>query len=82
MLVVLGVVGDVAGHVLLLEPTDAVLQAGCARNRPRPRQRLRITQVGEKLAIVAVRLGGELDVEVAASPAMSGISQGSAPLAR
>ena len=35
VVVVVGVVGDVAGHVLLLEPADAVLEARRPGNRPR-----------------------------------------------
>ena len=35
LLVILGIVGDVTGHVFLLQATDPVLEAGSARNRPR-----------------------------------------------
>jgi len=47
--VVLGVVGDVAGAVRLLEAADPVLQPRRARQRPRPRERLLVTKVGKEL---------------------------------
>ena len=56
--VVLGVVADVAGAVFLLEAADAVHQLRRARNRPRPGERLGITQVGPVLVAV-VELGRE-----------------------
>ena len=58
------VVGDVAGAVGLLQPADAVLQPGRPRDRPRPRQGLRVAQVGQELAVRTVGLGGELDPQV------------------
>ena len=49
--VVLGVVGDRAGHVGLLEPADPVLEPGRAGNRPRPRERLGVARVRHELAL-------------------------------
>ena len=43
------VVGDVAVAVGLLEAADAVLEAGCAGDRPRTGQRLLVAQVGQEL---------------------------------
>ena len=45
-----GVVVDVAGAVLLLDATDAVHEAGRARDRPRAGERLRVAQVRPELA--------------------------------
>ena len=58
VLVVLGVVADVAGAVLFLETADAVLEPGRAGDRPRAGERLGIAQVGPELVAV-VGLGGE-----------------------
>ncbi len=55
-LMVVRVVGDVAGDVLLLEPADAVLEARRAGNRPAAGERLRITQIWQIL-VAGVRLG-------------------------
>src|SRR2546430_7707264 len=52
---VVGVVADVAGDVLLLEPADAMLEAGRAGDRPRARECLLVAPVG--LEVLAVRLG-------------------------
>ena len=49
--VVVRVVGDVAGAVGLLDAADPVLQARRAGHRPRPGQRLRVAQVGQELAV-------------------------------
>ena len=59
--VVLGVVGDGAGDVGLLEPADPVLEAGRARDRPLPRERLGIAGVRHELALAGRR---ELDRDV------------------
>ena len=53
--VVGGVVGDVPVAVALLEPADAVLQARRTRDRPRPRQRLLVAQVGPELGLLVGR---------------------------
>ena len=45
-LMVLGIVGDVARIVVLLEPADAVFEAGGARPDPGPGQRLRVPPIG------------------------------------
>src|SRR5688572_17930382 len=51
--VVVRVVRDVAGDVGLLEPADAVLEAGDSWNRPRPGERRLVPQVRlERLATV------------------------------
>ncbi len=61
------VVGDVAAAVGLLEPADAVLEAGQARGGPGAGQRLGVADVGpERLGAVllgVVGLGGELGVD-------------------
>ena len=54
---------------------------GRAGDRPRPRERLRVAQVGQEL-VAGVRCGRELDVEMSGSSATSGISHGSEPFAR
>ena len=53
--VVLRVVADVARDVLLLESSDAVLEAGGAGNCPRAGERLLVAPIG--LEVVPVRLG-------------------------
>ena len=62
---VVGVVGDVAGDVGLLDAADAVLEAGGAGHGPRPGQGLLVAQerVEDRLAlgVDAVGLAGELD---------------------
>ena len=75
-----GLVADVAGHVLLLEPADAVPQARRARQRPGPRE-LVVAQVGHELAR-RVRLGGEAGVDLRQVGCTSGSRQGSDELAR
>ena len=67
-----GPVRDVAGQLLGLEAADAVLEARRARDRPRPRERLRVALVG----LEALRVGAVLDL-VRGSVAGSGISHGS-----
>ena len=56
VLVVLRVVVDVAGAVFLLEAADAVHQSRRAGDRPRPRQRLGVAQVGPEVAVVVGRI--------------------------
>ena len=72
LLVVLGVVGDVAGDVLLLEPADAVLQARRAGDGPLAGQRLRVADVGPEAGVAfgirAVGLGGERGADVGQRP--------------
>ena len=80
VLVVLGVVVDVAGAVLLLEAADAVHEAGRARDRPRAGQRLGVAQVGPEVAVVVGRVANGTPMSGSAST--SGSSHGSAPLAR
>ncbi len=46
--VVVGVVGDLAGQVLLLDAADPVLEPGHAGRRPRAGQRLRVAGVGQE----------------------------------
>jgi len=60
--VVLGVVGDVAGDVLLLQPAHAVAQAGRAGDGPGPGQVL-VAQVRHE-AVVVIGRGGELRIDV------------------
>ena len=50
--VVLGVVGDVAGLVLLLQAADPVLEPRRARNRPGPGKRLGVALVREEVVAV------------------------------
>ena len=78
--VVVGVVGDVAGALLLLEAADPVLEAGRPRQRPLAGERLRISYVRQK-PLAVVRLGGECG-EMSGRSATSGTSQGSEPFAR
>ena len=63
MLVVGGVVVDVAGDVLLLDAADAVFEAGRAGDRPVSRERLGVTLIRHE-APVDVRLVGELDRDI------------------
>jgi hypothetical protein len=79
--VVVGVVGDVAGAVGLLDAADAVLEAGRAGHRPGPGQGLRVAQYGRKTRRPAVRLGGEVDRQLG-QLGTSGQRHGSEPLAR
>ena len=44
VVVIGGLVVDVAGDVLLFQTADAVFEAGRARHRPRPRQRIGIAE--------------------------------------
>ncbi len=60
VLVVRGVVGDVPGPVLLLEPADPVLQPGRPGDRPGPTERLLVPGVG----LEALGLGAERDRDV------------------
>ena len=53
--VVVRVVADVAGDVGLLEAADAVLQAGRARDGPRPGERLGVAQVRLERAVAVGR---------------------------
>ena len=46
--VIVGVVRDVSGVVIALEPADAMLELRRPRFDPRPRQRLRVAQEGMK----------------------------------
>src|ERR1700680_3013898 len=39
---------DVTGDVWFLDPADAMLESGCARNRPWAGQSLRVALVGQK----------------------------------
>src|SRR5260221_686814 len=81
LLVVLGVVGDVARPVLLLDATDAVHETGGAGNGPGSGQRVGIPQVGPELLAV-VLLGGERDPEIGVvgavgdPPRLSEVDQG------
>jgi hypothetical protein len=52
--VVGGVVADVAAAILLLDPADAVLEPGRAGQRPGSRERVRVTQVGQEVAVRGV----------------------------
>ena len=79
--VVLGLVADVAGAVLLLDAADAVLEAGCARDGPRPGERVGVAEVRPELRrpwLGSVANG----TEMSGSASTSGSSHGSAPLAR
>src|SRR5439155_20796877 len=62
-LVVLGVVGDVAGDVGLLDAADPVGEARRARDGPGPGQRVGVAQVGHE-PVVVVRLVCELHADV------------------
>ena len=61
--VVVGVVGDVARALLLLQPADPVLEAGRAGERPLARERAVVAHVREE-TVAVVRLGGELERDV------------------
>jgi len=65
--VVVGVVGDVAGDIGLLDAADPVLQPRRAGNRPRTGQRLGVALVGVEnpvpLCVNPIGLGGELHLE-------------------
>ncbi len=84
-LVVDALVGHVAAAVRLLEPADAVLEAGHAGRGPRPRQRLGVADVGPEarraVVVGVVRLGGEgrVDrlerVEVGQAPGLRPVGQ-------
>ncbi len=84
--VVLGVVGDGAGPVGLLQPADAVLEPGRAGHGPRSGEGLLVAQVGPELVGAVgrhvVRRGGEVRVDRRAAVTASGTSQGSEPFAR
>ena len=75
-LVVVRVVGDVAGHRLFFEAADPMLQAGGAGDRPGPGEGLRLAQVGME----PLGLGAEVGSRSGRS-ATSGSFQGSEPLA-
>ena len=79
-LVVLGVVGDVAGHVLLLQPADLVLEPRRAGKRPRARQVL-VAQVRHE-PVVVVRRGREPRLDRRAATSTSGTRHGSEEFAR
>ena len=79
--VVVRVVGDVAGPVRLLEAADPVLEARRARHRPRPRERLGVAEVRQELAVV-VRPRRERRRRCPAATPTSGSSHGSEPFAR
>ena len=71
--------------VALLEPADAVLEAGGAGDRPRAGQGLGVALVGPELGVVAravVLLGGEGRVDDRQLVDGSGMRHGSEPLAR
>src|SRR5205809_874768 len=59
VVVVVGVVGDVARDVLLLDPTDPVLEPRRPGANPRTRERRRVAQVREE----ALLLGPEADLD-------------------
>ena len=67
VVVVVGVVGDIARTVGLLQASDAVLKPGGSRNRPRPGKGLGISLVGPKLfgAVVVGVVGncGEVRID-------------------
>ncbi len=44
---------DVAGGLLLLQAADAMFEPGSSRNRPRPRQSLRVSLVGKESIRIA-----------------------------
>ncbi len=60
ILVVQRLIVDVAGGVLLLEAADAMFEPGSSWNRPRPRQCLRVTLVGEE----AIGIAGKFHREI------------------
>ena len=56
---IVGVIEDVARHILLGETPDPMFQAGRAGNRPRPRQGFGVSCVGLKISDIGLR--GMLD---------------------
>ena len=81
VVVIVRLVRDVAGHVLLLDAADAMLEPRRPRAAPRAARASAVADVGEE-PLALVRLGREGRPGSRAASPRSGISHGSEPLAR
>ena len=81
VVVIVGVVRDISGHILLFQAPDPVFQAGCAGHDPRPRERLGVTLVREVWSLGIVRFRGVIDfdrldgVEIGQQPRLGAVGE-------